>query len=156
MTTENLGTENQDQNPLESSDIMSFDLGEAGGGEQMIFAQKKIDEKSYYVFTLGNAPRHMQNQEAEKANNQVADKLKGILGKLPGLNKKTNQAEQNGQQPNIKLRCFKLTHMSAYEAQGEKPQAKNNEFMIEEYVTPKGVADVARFFGADKAPEPTL
>jgi|GEM_PF-3299985 len=140
--------ENNNQEQTDKGlDLMSFDLGEVGGGEQMIFAHKQISEKEYYVFTLGNGPKLQETDPAKQAAEQatagvkdpVAKKLlKSIRHHIPGMNKNATAENEtaNAASQNMKLRCFKLSRL-----EGKK-------FTVEEYVTPQGVSDVARAFGA--------
>lgn len=129
---------NQQENNL---NLMSFDLGEAGGGQQMIFAHKSLSETEHYVFALGNPPKDEQTTKEqpapakETASKQLLNNFRNRFGNLKG----GNQAEASGAtQSNLKLRCFKLKHV-----EGKK-------YLVEEYTTPQRVADVARFFGAGK------
>ena len=138
---------NQDQmNAAENKlDLMSFDLGEAGGGKQMIFAHKAVSPTEHYVFTLGNPPKDAQNTAGQQA---ASNGTKETLGKhlfsnfrerlanLKGANKQANAEEEVPLNP--KLRCFKLSLQ-----EGKK-------YLVEEYVTPQGVANVARLFAAGK------
>lgn len=128
-------------------DLKGFDLGEIGGGEQMIFASKPINDKEHYVLTLGDGPKSTdevaqteQNVNAQKSvGGQILDNLRNHI---PGLNK--NAQMNNKQEPNnIKLRCFKLSHV-----EGKK-------YMIEEYVTPKAISEVARFMRGGSAEQET-
>lgn len=45
----------------QSSDLnlQSFDLGEIGGGKQLIIDYRIISSGEYYVMTLGDAPKSM-------------------------------------------------------------------------------------------------
>lgn len=130
---------NQAENDL---DLMSFDLGEVGGGQQMIIAHKQINDQECYVFTLGNGPKTDDvNQEQPVETNEnlgkVGQFVDKIRNRIPGLNKNSNEASKvNAMADNVKLRCFKLS------------RAEDKKYLIEEYVTPKAVSDVARFFGA--------
>ena len=132
---------NQRENDL---DLMSFDLGEIGGGQQTIIAHKPINDQEYYVFTLGNGPKiddvsQEQPDEVNKKIGKVGQWVDKIRNCFPILNKNTkNQTEVQAASENVKLRCFKLSR-----AEGQK-------YLVEEYVTPKTVSDVARFFGAGK------
>ncbi len=141
---------NQNQiNPAENKlDLMSFDLGEAGGGKQLIFAHKAVSPTEHYVFTLGNPPKDAQNTAGQQASPAGENGVKESLGKhlfanfrdrlanLKGAGKQANGAEEAPLNP--KLRCFKLSLQ-----EGKK-------YLVEEYVTPQGVADVARLFAAGK------
>ena len=135
---------NEQENNLE---LMSFDLGEAGGGTQMIFAQKAINQNEHYVLTLGNGPKGTENQtkaqEPTKAANGAGKQLLGNFLSQFGRNKNANNqnAAAENDAKNLKLRCFKLS------------QTEGKKYKVEEYVTPQGVSDVARFFGAGQQPE---
>lgn len=132
----------QDQSEL---DLQSFDLGEAGGGIQMIIADKAINENEHYVFTLGDGPKAEQNAAAAKEPTKTDSSIKGLLNNFRnqfGAHKAANPnpaAAETDNPDNLKLRCFKLTRVEGL---------KDNQFRVQEYVTPKGVADVARLFGA--------
>lgn len=141
---------NQDQtNAAENKlDLMSFDLGEAGGGTQMIFAHKAVSPTEHYVFTLGNPPKDAQNTAEQKNAPAENSGVKGLFGKqmfsnirdrlanLKGAGKQANATEETPLNP--KLRCFKLSLQ-----EGKK-------YLVEEYVTPQGVANVARLFAEGK------
>lgn len=129
---------------------MSFDLGDVGGGKQVIFAHKAISETEHYVFTLGNAPKDAQSAPEQKTPSAENNGAKGLFGKQMFSNLRDRLANHkgNGKQAdaaeeiplNPKLRCFKLTLV----------KGENGKYSVEEYVTPQGVAEVARFFGAGK------
>ena len=85
---------------LKPQKYTSFDLGEAGGGEQVIIDYREISPTEYYVMTLGNAA-------------------------------KIDLSADSG---NIKLRFFKLTFVEA------------NRYLIDEYVSPELICQVARLF----------
>ena len=128
-------------------DLKGFDLGEIGGGEQMIFASKAINEKEHYVLTLGDGPKTAEEvgqaeQNVNPQKNAGRQMLENIRNHIPGLNK-NSQANDKQEPNNIKLRCFKLSHV-----EGKK-------YMIEEYVTPKAISEVARFMRGGSAEQET-
>lgn len=133
---------------MDDLDLMSFDLGEIGGGEQVIFAHKPINENEYYVLTLGNGPKSEQettesqtatgNQNHNKFETAGKQLLDSIRNRIPGLNKISNKNAVATDGQSIKLRCFKLSRV-----EGKK-------YLIDEYVTPQGVSQVARFIGVGK------
>ncbi|MCM1404125.1 MAG: hypothetical protein NC133_01265 [Prevotella sp.] len=133
------------QEQTEKFDLMSFDLGEAGGGKQVIFAHKAISATEHYVFTLGNPPKNAQNAADQPAAPTNENATKGALGKQLFSNfrdrlanlKNTNKPTTVEENPlNPKLRCFKLSLQ-----EGKK-------YLVEEYTTPQSVANIARLFGA--------
>lgn len=140
-----------------SLDLMSFDLGPAAGGEQMIIASKSTPDGDY-VFTLGNPPQGMddapEQQPTANQNNAAkagfGDQMRNLLNKLPlpGLNHgAANQAPVGDTKPdNIKLRCFNLT------------MTEDGRRAVKEYVTPEGISKVAGIvFGIGKdEPEATM
>ena len=102
----------QTENNLE---LQSFDLGEAGGGTQIIFAHKAINNTEHYVFTLGNGPKSEQvtaEQNSDKTANSIMGVGKQLLSnirmQLSGKKEQHNdQADDNEINPqNLKLRCF--------------------------------------------------
>ena len=131
--------ENNDYNQAEDDLYLhGFDLKEEGGGKQLIYAQKKINDRESYVFTLGEGPKIEMPSETQdnKAKESV---LKQVLTTIRNLNKNAVKLNENvTNQTHIKLRCFKLTRND------------NQKYRIEEYVTPEGISEVARFFGAGK------
>lgn len=129
-----------------SFNLQSFDLGEAGGGKQMIFAHKAINDTEHYVFTLGNGPKDTQDTtvpEPTKTDNNVKTISKQILSNFCnqfGIRKNAKQksATEQDEQQNLKLRFFKLS------------QIEGQKYNIEEYITPQGASDIARMFGNDQ------
>lgn len=47
----------EDEKSGSIENLQSFDLGEAGGGEQLIIDYRPVSPGEYYVMTLGNAPK---------------------------------------------------------------------------------------------------
>lgn len=142
MESNNCNGKNTTENNL---DLMSFDLGEAGGGKQIIFMHKSISETEHYVFTLGNAPQDTQENLVQRGapekeidntetllDQQLLSNFRNRLSNLKSTDNQNEAAQANEQ--NLKLRCFKLT------------QTENREYLVEEYITPKGIANVARIF----------
>ena len=56
-------TDMADEKTATIEKLQSFDLGEAGGGEQLIIDYRAASTTEYYVMALGNAPRI--NNESE-------------------------------------------------------------------------------------------
>lgn len=123
--------------------LMSFDLGENGGGSQMVLAHKAVSEKEHYVFTLGNGPKKTEEQAEPVDNKNTAGKqiLSSIRDRF--MHKKDqNQTEQEQDDlDNFKLRCFKLS------------KVEGKKYLVEEYVTPEGVCNVARLFNDNQEKE---
>ena len=123
--------------------LKSFDLGENGGGPQMILAHKAVSEKEHYVFTLGNGPKKTEEQAEPVDSKNTAGKqiLSSIRDRF--MHKKDqNQTEQEQDDlDNFKLRCFKLS------------KVEGKKYLVEEYVTPEGVCNVARLFNDSQEKE---
>lgn len=121
-------------------ELKSFDLGEVGGGKQVIFAHKLV-ENAHYVVTLGQGPKNQQNA-GSTASNQEATQPKGksLLNNFRsqfGVRKNTNDQTktEDDNAKNIKLRCFKLS------------ETENKNYKVEEYTTPEGINYVAKIIG---------
>lgn len=109
---------------MNSINLKGFDLGEMGGGEQVIIDSRTVSETEYYVIALGNAPKIdiLQNSNIKELENRY-------------LENKENGAKTN-ERDNIKLRFFKLTHK-----EGKK-------YLIEEYITPEAISAFWKTFKA--------
>ena len=99
----------------------NFDLGELGGGKQLIIDYKDISPTEYYVITLGNGPKidltpDLNIKELEKKYLKKQEIIKD---------------EENN---NIKIRFFKLS------------LKENNKYLVEEYVSLKAIAKIAKLF----------
>ena len=68
--------------------LQSFDLGEKGGGTQVIIDYRPIEPGQFYVMTLGNGPKLEVNPDTDTNSDT-----------------KSNEKENN----KIKIRFFKLT-----------------------------------------------
>lgn len=119
---------------------MSFDLGEDDGGRQMILAHKRVNENEHYLFTLGNGPKKAEEQSKVENENAGGKKM---FNKQMLLNirdhfvhkKNANEVKQEADDlENFKFRCFKLS------------KVEGKKYLLEEYVTPEGVCNVARLF----------
>lgn len=124
--------------------LLAFDLGEAGGGKQLIIDHKPISDKEYYVSTLSNVPKTAQEQQSPVANensNSAANVGKQLLDSIrnhiPGLNKSQQNAALNTK-PNTKIRYFKLS------------QVEGKKYLIEEFVTPQSISEVVSIMGVNK------
>lgn len=105
----------------ESLDLLTINLSEELGGEQLIIKHRTLNEKQHLVVTLGNGPKNPHaeakkdtNQQASGIKDQFAKKLsEGIKHLVPTKNQEASmQAEQSAQTAErIKLRFFKLTEM---------------------------------------------
>ena len=107
-------------NSENSINLQSFDLGEPGGGNQLIIDSRVISDTEYYVITLGNPP---------KINVTPGCNIKELEEKY--LKNKIAPTEDAN---NLKLRFFKLTLQ------------ENNNFLVEEYVTLEGISEISKFF----------
>ena len=156
MEPYNYDQNNYNQTEENDLELQSFDLPEAAGGTQMIIAHKAVktvndaeqtEHTEHYVFTLGNGPKNEQNASSQSAAKQegasksLSQQLLASFRKQFGGQK--NQADNqpktvDSDAQNMKLRCFKLSHV-----EGKK-------YNVQEYVTPQGISDVARLFGAEK------
>ena len=123
-------------------DLMSFDLGEDAGGKQLILAHKSVSETEHYVFTVGDGVKNSEKTAKEPDVSQEPTGLKKLFSKQSFLNlrdqlirKKPDEKEEEN---NIKLRCFNLT------------LTDNGKYLVKEFVTPEGVAKVAKMFNFDK------
>lgn len=119
----------------EDDDLVAkaFDLGERGGGPQTIVAYKRINSTQFYVITLGNGPRSVEDSDV--LENEI--KNEGSVEH----DKKIQELENrliNSDDDDIKIRVFKLTLQ------------ENNKYLVEEYVTPEGVINVAKIILGDE------
>ena len=96
--------------------LKSFDLGEVGGGSQIIIDYKAISPNEYVVMTVGNGAKIplLPDSPAEKAQ--------------------TEGSENTSEAGNIKIRFFKLTML------------EGNACDIAEYVTVDAICEAARLF----------
>lgn len=114
--------------------LKTFDLGVAGGGMQLIIADKPVSENEHYVFTLGNVPPHERQKEVvSQEKNGLKKALMGFRDNI--LKKKPIETEA---EDNVKLRCFRLSW------------DKDKQLTAEEYLTWEGIAKVAEMFGYTK------
>ncbi|MBO7123032.1 MAG: hypothetical protein J6V90_07120 [Treponema sp.] len=109
---------------MDSLKLKSFDIGEMGGGEQIIIDSRTISETEHYVITLGNAPKINI-----PPNSNIKELEKRYLE-----SKKNENVVKTKERDNIKLRFFKLT------------RKEGKKYLIEEYVTPESVSAVAKLF----------
>ena len=120
------------KNPSALSTLTSFDLGEAGGGEQVIIDYREISSTEYYVMTLGNGPKIKLD-----GNSNIED-LKNEYEKTKGseqLQKTSdNFQEKNKSKGDVKLRFFKLTF------------SEGNRYRVEEFINPQMICNIARLF----------
>ena len=116
---------------LKPQKYTSFDLGEAGGGEQVIIDYREISSTEYYVMTLGNGPKIDLSADSGSENLKEDEKNKAV----EELEKESaDYQEKKKTSGNIKLRFFKLTFTEA------------NRYLIDEYVSPELICQVARLF----------
>ena len=118
--------------------LKGFDLGVAGGGMQLIIADKPINENEHYVFTIGNPPQQQYSPQKEVPNAETNVLKKAFMTFRDNLLKKKSNGTESEEKNNVKLRCFKLSF------------DKNQQLNAEEYITWEGIIKVAKEFGFDK------
>ena len=131
-------------------ELKGFDLGEQGGGMQLIIAAKTISPTEFYVATVGNSLPKIQNspkQDLPSDEIMTDEEIKELIKKFESnesideLNlfknveqtddkKKWDDKEKN----DIKIRFFKLSFIE-------------DELNAEEYITWEGIVNVAKFMG---------
>lgn len=111
--------DNEKINPIEI--FHSFDLGELGGGKQLIIDYRVISPTEYYVMTLGNGPKIDLTPDLD-------------IKKLEEKYLKNQEIVKNEENNNIKIRFFKLS------------LKEDNKYLIEEYVSIKTITEVAKLF----------
>ena len=109
--------DNEKINPIEI--FHSFDLGELGGGKQLIIDYRAISPTEYYVMTLGNDPKTDLTPDLD-------------IKKLEENYLKNQEIVKN--EENIKIRFFKLS------------LREDNKYLVEEYVSVKTITEVAKLF----------
>ena len=109
--------DNEKINPIEV--FHSFDLGELGGGKQLIIDYRAISPTEYYVMTLGNGPKIDLTSDLD-------------IKKLEEKYLKNQEIVKN--EENIKIRFFKLS------------LREDNKYFVEEYVSIKTITEVAKLF----------
>ena len=127
-----MGTENDSK-----LRTMSFVLPE---GPQMIIDSKKINANEYYVRTLGNGPKSMEDTTSETSATEKVNAGKQLFNSIrnciPGLKKNTDRQNQPEDDfKNIKVRYFKLSILEGINLEGTK-------CAYEEFVTPQDVCKV--------------
>ena len=118
--------------------LKGFDLGVAGGGMQLIIADKPINENEHYVFTVGNPPQQRLESQKEIPNADTNVLKKAFMSFRDNLLKKKPNETGTEAESNVKLRCFKLSWN------------KEQQLKAEEYVTWEGIVKVAKEFGFDR------
>lgn len=131
-------------------ELKGFDLGEQGGGMQLIIAAKTISPTEFYVATVGNSLPKIQNshkQDLPSDEIMTDEEIKELIKKFESNksidelnlfknveqtaeNKKWDDKEKN----DIKIRFFKLSFIE-------------DELNAEEYITWEGIVNVAKFMG---------
>lgn len=109
---------------MKSLNLKGFDLGEMGGGEQLIIDSRTVSKTEHYVIALGNAPKI-----DIPLNSNIKELEKKYL-----KNKKKEKDIKIKERDNIKLRFFKLT------------LKEGKKYLIEEYVTPENISAVSKLF----------
>ena len=130
----------QNEEQIRDLNLKAFDLGQAGGGMQLIIADKQVNENEHYVFTVGKGMPQLEAQN-EMPNQEANGLKKAFMSFRDNILKKKPNESQNEEKNNIKLRCFKLTW------------DKDKQMRAEEYMTWEGIAEVAKMFGFDKEKE---
>ncbi len=122
-------------NQIQSLEDLSFDLGEIGGGRQLIIHDLAANDQVHYVFTIGNKSK-LDELQQPKANDKknIGRQLFDSILKLANGNKNA-QPKTEEEFENIRIRCFRLT----LQEQGG--------YQVEEIVDPEKVSDVARAMG---------
>lgn len=131
-------------------ELKGFDLGEQGGGMQLIIAAKTISPTEFYVATLGNALPKIQNspkQDLPSDEIMTDEEIKELIKKFESnesidelnLFKNVEQTDENKkwddkEKNDIKIRFFKLSFIE-------------DELNAEEYITWEGIVNVAKFMG---------
>lgn len=131
-------------------ELKGFDLGEQGGGMQLIIAAKTISPTEFYVATLGNALPKIQNspkQDLPSDEIMTDEEIKELIKKFESnksidelnLFKNVEQTDENNklddkEKNDIKIRFFKLSFIE-------------DELNAEEYITWQGIVNVAKFMG---------
>lgn len=131
-------------------ELKGFDLGEQGGGMQLIIAAKTISPTEFYVATLGNALPKIQNspkQDLPSDEIMTDEEIKELIKNFESnksidelnLFKNVEQTDENKkwddkEKNDIKIRFFKLSFIE-------------DELNAEEYITWEGIVNVAKFMG---------
>jgi hypothetical protein len=131
-------------------ELKGFDLGEQGGGMQLIIAAKTISPTEFYVATVGNALPKIQNspkQDLPSDEIMTDEEIKELIKKFESnesidelnLFKNVEQTDENKkwddkEKNDIKIRFFKLSFIE-------------DELNAEEYITWEGIVNVAKFMG---------
>lgn len=131
-------------------ELKGFDLGEQGGGMQLIIAAKTISPTEFYVATLGNSLPKIQNspkQDLPSDEIMTDEEIEELIKKFESnksidelnLFKNVEQTDENKkwddkEKKDIKIRFFKLSFIE-------------DELNAEEYITWQGIVNVAKFMG---------
>ena len=131
-------------------ELKGFDLGEQGGGMQLIIAAKTISPTEFYVATVGNSLPKIQNspkQDLPSDEIMTDEEIKELIKKFESnksidelnLFKNVEQTDENNklddkEKNDIKIRFFKLSFIE-------------DELNAEEYITWQGIVNVAKFMG---------
>ena len=131
-------------------ELKGFDLGEQGGGMQLIIAAKTISPTEFYVATVGNSLPKIQNspkQDLPSDEIMTDEEIKELITKFESnksidefnLFKNEEQTDENKkwddkEKNDIKIRFFKLSFIE-------------DELNAEEYITWEGIVNVAKFMG---------
>ncbi len=125
-------------------ELKGFDLGEQGGGMQLIIAAKTISPTEFYVATVGNSLPKIQNSPKqdlpsdEIMTDEEIEELLEECEKPKSLHElrlfKNKEKNDSTEKKDIKIRFFKLSFIE-------------DELNAEEYITWEGIINVAKFMG---------
>ena len=131
-------------------ELKGFDLGEQGGGMQLIIAAKTISPTEFYVATVGNSLPKIQNspkQDLPSDEIMTDEEIEELIKKFESnksidelnLFKNVEQTDENKkwddkEKNDMKIRFFKLSFIE-------------DELNAEEYITWEGIVNVAKFMG---------
>ena len=125
-------------------ELKGFDLGEQGGGMQLIIAAKTISPTEFYVATVGNSLPKIQNspkQDLPSDEIMTDEEIEELLKECEqpkSLHElrlfKNKEKNDSTEKKDIKIRFFKLSFIE-------------DELNAEEYITWEGIINVAKFMG---------
>lgn len=125
-------------------ELKGFDLGEQGGGMQLIIAAKTISPTEFYVATVGNSLPKIQNspkQDLPSDEIMTDEEIEELLEECEqpkSLHElrlfKNKEKNDSTEKKDIKIRFFKLSFIE-------------DELNAEEYITWQGIVNVAKFMG---------
>lgn len=119
----------------------SFNLGEIGGGSQLIIFDEAISAQQHHVITAGNAPQTQREQLQQPAADGERKSIGRIMLEkvshyLPQINKASQSDENQKEDNDTELRCFRLTFQ-------DEVNLLDGKFKCEEFVDPNMIVDFA-------------